>query len=61
LEAHVSEVDDLAFDIAFALSQKPVGAAVRKLIGSLPDEAIDRLSHIVAEHLIDRGWHRGHW
>jgi hypothetical protein len=54
----MSDVDDLAFDIAFALSQKPIGAEVGKLIASLPDEAVDNLSRIVAEHLLDRGWQR---
>jgi len=54
----VSEIDDLAFDIAFALSQKPIGAEARKRIGSLPDEAVDRLSRVVAEYLHDRGWQR---
>jgi hypothetical protein len=54
----MSDVDDLAFDIAFALSQKPIGAEVRKRIGSLPDEAVDHLSRVVAEHLLDRGWQR---
>jgi len=33
---HMSSIDDLAFDIAFALSQKPIGAEARKRIGSLP-------------------------
>jgi hypothetical protein len=54
----MSDVDDLAFDIAFALSQKPIGAKVRKLVASLPEEAVDHLSRVVAEHLLDRGWHR---
>jgi hypothetical protein len=54
----MSDVDDLAFDIAFALSQKPIGAEARKRIGALPDEAVDRLSRVVAEHLFDRGWQR---
>jgi hypothetical protein len=54
----MSDVDDLAFDIAFALSQKPIGAKVRKLVASLPDEAVDHLSRVVAEHLVDRGWQR---
>ena len=52
---HMSDVDDLAFDIAFALSQKPIGEA-RKLVRSLPDEAIDHLSRVVAEHLVEQGW-----
>ena len=39
----MSDVDDLAFDIAFALSQKPVGTEARKLVASLPDEAVDHL------------------
>jgi hypothetical protein len=55
---HMSDVDDLAFDIAFALSQKPIGAEVRKRISSPPDEAVDHLSRVVAEHLLDRGWQR---
>jgi hypothetical protein len=54
----MSDVDDLAFDIAFALSQKPIGTEVRNLIASLPDEAVDHLSRVVAEHLLDRGWQR---
>lgn len=54
----MSDVDALAFDIAFALSQKPIGAEARKRIGSLPDEAVDQLSRVVAEHLLDRGWQR---
>jgi hypothetical protein len=54
----MSDVDDLAFDIAFALSQKPIGAKARKLVASLPEEAVDHLSRVVAEHLVDRGWQR---
>jgi hypothetical protein len=54
----MSDVDVLAFDVAFALSQKPIGAEARKRIGSLPGEAIDRLSRVVAEHLTQRGWQR---
>jgi hypothetical protein len=54
----MSDVDGLAFDIAFALSQKPIRAEVRKRIGSLPDEAVDHLSRVVAKHLLDRGWQR---
>ncbi len=54
----MSDVDDLAFDVAFALSQKPVGTGARKLLNSLPEEAIDQLSRVVAEHLLDRGWHK---
>jgi hypothetical protein len=51
----MSDVEDLAFDIAFALSQKSLGQA-RKLVESLPDEAIDHLSRVVAEHLLEQGW-----
>jgi hypothetical protein len=54
----MSDVDDLAFDIAFALTQKPIGAEARKLIASLPDEAVDNLSRVVAEHLLHCGWQR---
>jgi hypothetical protein len=53
----MSDVDDLAFDIAFALSQKSIGE-VRKLVRSLPEETVDQLSRVVAEHLLDRGWQR---
>jgi hypothetical protein len=54
----MSDVDDLAFDIAFALSQKPIGE-VRKLVRSLPEDAIDQLSRTVAEHLLEQGWQPG--
>lgn len=54
----MSDVNDLAFDIAFALSQKLIGAEARKRIVSLPDEAVDQLSRVVAEHLLGRGWRR---
>jgi hypothetical protein len=53
----MSDVDDLVFDVAFALSQKSIGE-VRKLVRSLPEEAIDQLSRTVAEHLLDQGWRR---
>jgi hypothetical protein len=54
----MSDVDDLAFDISFALSQKPISTEASKLVASLPDEAVDHLSRVVAEHLLDRGWQR---
>lgn len=51
----MSDVDDLTFDIAFALSQKPIGAEAGELIASMPDDAIDQLSRVVAEHLLGQG------
>ena len=54
----MSDIDDLAFDVAFAVSHEPVGAEARKRVNSLPEEAIDQLSRVIAEHLLDRGWHR---
>jgi hypothetical protein len=53
----MSDVDDLAFDTAFALSQKSIGE-VKKLVRSLPEAAIDQRWRTVAEHLPGQGWRR---
>jgi hypothetical protein len=53
----MSDVDDLVFEVAFALSQNSIGE-VRKLVRSLPRETIDQLARVVAEHLLDQGWRR---
>lgn len=52
----MSDVDELAFDIAFALRQRPIGADASRRISSLHDEAVDQLLRVVAEHL--RVWQR---
>ena len=45
------DVDPLAFDIRFALTHKSIGREARKLIRSLPDDALELLCQGVAEHL----------
>jgi hypothetical protein len=44
------DIDPLAFDIAFALTQK-TGGATKKLIRSLSEKELDYLAATVAEHL----------
>lgn len=51
------DFDSLAFDIAFALTQK-TGGQTKKLIRSLPDGDVDRLAQIVADHLRLCRWRR---
>ena len=50
------DVDPLAFDIRFAVTHKPIGREARKLIRSLPENELEHLCAIVAEHLRACRW-----
>jgi hypothetical protein len=49
-------VDSLAFDIGFALLNKPIGKNAQELLRSLSQSEIDYLSVKVADHLRRCGW-----
>lgn len=49
------DVDSLAFNIRFALTHK-TGGATKKLIRSLPEDDLERLAQIVADHLRRCRW-----
>ena len=50
------DVDPLAFDIRFALTHKLIGRNARKLIRSMPEDALELLCREVADHLRQCRW-----
>jgi hypothetical protein len=47
----MSDIDDLAFDIRFAIKHGPIGRNTRKLVRALPDHDLGYLCSVIADHL----------
>jgi len=51
----MSDIDPLAFAVAYVLTHK-TGGALKKTIRSSPDAELDRAAQVVADHLRASGW-----